>query len=318
MNRPCHTYGLEKAPWALRVVVPSFPPPLKPLYGPSRLALPTLARREQGHGPLGSLAVLHQGWAGRGQGHGPAHRVRRVGAGHGEGDWWNEQRRRHGGFVGSAAGSGAGDRPRVVRIAPALAEGVPPAGRWLGRVLHPPIAAINEATSEGSSERGGCTSPHQGVVKTAPHTLRSAPPPRTGPCASALGRAPPPHVATAPRIAEVGRQRAAPCRITRPGAQPACARGSPGATYANRSLLAAVGPDLGCAAAANSRLQQPPDLDRPPRRSGGRPPARGELPAVPPVGLGQRRALGPCAAGVDGCRWQLHWRSGFATDAPPY
>ena len=82
----------------------------------------------------------------------------------------SEQRRRHGGFVGSAAGSGAGGGRRVVRIAPALAEGVPPADRWLGRVLHPPIAAINEATSEGSGERGGCTSPHQGVVKTAPHT----------------------------------------------------------------------------------------------------------------------------------------------------
>ena len=76
----------------------------------------------------------------------------------------------------------------------------------------------------------------------------------TGPCTrSSLA----PHVPTAPWIAEVGHQRSDPCRVTRPRAPPACSSGPPGAVYANRILLAAAGPDLGCAAAANRRLQQP-------------------------------------------------------------
>merc|ERR1740130_839249 len=61
----------------------------------------------------------------------------------------SEQRRQLRSLASSAAGSGAADGRRVVHLAPALAEGLPPAGRWLRRLLYPPIAAITEAAGSG-------------------------------------------------------------------------------------------------------------------------------------------------------------------------
>ena len=127
--------------------------------GPAAPPLRTHAQRE-GHVSLGSLALRHEGRAGRGQGQGSARRVRRMGAGR----VWrrSEQRRQLRSLASSAAGSGAADGRRVVHLAPALAEGLPPAGRWLRRLLYPPIAAITEAAgSGGGGERGGCTSLHR-------------------------------------------------------------------------------------------------------------------------------------------------------------